>query len=80
MTSRLRSPGPRVRRHHVQLPQVLGRKHFPLSLKPVARNSLELIRIVTGDRDVSTLRHVTGPFPVSPVPVLTGEVVHRYRL
>jgi hypothetical protein len=28
MTSRLRSPGPRVRRHHVQLPQVVGRKNF----------------------------------------------------
>ncbi len=26
------------------------------------------------------VRHVTGPFPVSPVPVLVGEVVHRYRL
>jgi hypothetical protein len=28
----------------------------------------------------STVRHVTGPFPVSPVPVLAGEVAHRYRL
>ena len=27
-----------------------------------------------------TLRHVTGPFPVSPVPALAGEVAHRYRL
>ena len=26
------------------------------------------------------LRHPTGPFPVSPVPVLAGEVAHRYRL
>ena len=26
------------------------------------------------------LRDATGPFPVSPVPALTGEVVHRYRL
>jgi hypothetical protein len=26
------------------------------------------------------VRHVTGPFPVSPVPVLAGEVAHRYRL
>ena len=25
------------------------------------------------------VRHVTGPFPVSPVPLLTGEVAHRYR-
>ena len=24
------------------------------------------------------VRHVTGPFPVSPVPVLAGEVAHRY--
>jgi hypothetical protein len=24
--------------------------------------------------------HPTGPFPVSPVPVLAGEVAHRYRL
>ena len=28
----------------------------------------------------SQLRHVTGPFPVSPVPALAGEVAHRYRL
>jgi hypothetical protein len=27
----------------------------------------------------SLRRHVTGPFPVSPVPVLAGEVAHRYR-
>ncbi len=26
------------------------------------------------------LRCLTGPFPVSPVPVLAGEVAHRYRL
>ncbi len=26
------------------------------------------------------VRHVTGPFPVSPVPVLAGEVADRYRL
>ena len=26
------------------------------------------------------IRHPTGPFPVSPVPALAGEVVHRYRL
>jgi hypothetical protein len=26
------------------------------------------------------VRHPTGPFPVSPVPALAGEVVHRYRL
>ena len=24
--------------------------------------------------------HVTGPFPVSPVPAVAGEVAHRYRL
>ena len=29
--------------------------------------------------DESTVRCPTGPFPVSPVPVLTGEVAHRYR-
>jgi hypothetical protein len=29
---------------------------------------------------VTNLRHVTGPFPVSPVPALAGEVAHRYRL
>ena len=28
----------------------------------------------------SSLRDVTGPFPVSPVPVLPGEVPHRYRI
>jgi hypothetical protein len=28
----------------------------------------------------SDIRHVTGPFAVSPVPDLAGEVVHRYRL
>ena len=27
-----------------------------------------------------TIRHATGPFPVSPVPGLDDEVVHRYRL
>ena len=27
-----------------------------------------------------SLRGPTGPFPVSPVPVLAGEVAHRYRL
>jgi formylmethanofuran dehydrogenase subunit D len=27
-----------------------------------------------------SVRHGTGPFPVSPVPVLAGEVAHRYRL
>jgi hypothetical protein len=26
------------------------------------------------------VRHVSGPIPVSPVPVLAGEVAHRYRL
>ncbi len=26
------------------------------------------------------VRHPTGPFPVSPVPALAGEVIHRYRL
>jgi hypothetical protein len=26
------------------------------------------------------IRHVSGPIPVSPVPVLAGEVAHRYRL
>jgi hypothetical protein len=31
-------------------------------------------------RSVSRLRHPTGPFPVSPVPALAGEVIHRYRL
>jgi hypothetical protein len=30
--------------------------------------------------DVYVLRHVTGPFPVSPVPALAGEVVDRYRI
>ncbi len=29
---------------------------------------------------VFSIRHVTSPFPVSPVPVLVGEVAHRYRL
>jgi hypothetical protein len=29
---------------------------------------------------VSSVRHGTGPIPVSPVPVLAGEVAHRYRL
>jgi hypothetical protein len=29
---------------------------------------------------VCILRCPTGPFPVSPVPVLAGEVAHRYRL
>ncbi len=29
---------------------------------------------------VTVLRCPTGPFPVSPVPVLAGEVTHRYRL
>ncbi len=28
----------------------------------------------------SYISHVTGPFPVSPVPALAGEVAHRYRL
>ena len=28
----------------------------------------------------SLTRHVTGPFPVSSVPALAGEVAHRYRL
>ena len=31
------------------------------------------------DRRTHGLRHVTGPFPVSPVPALAGEVAHRYR-
>ena len=26
----------------------------------------------------SWIRHATGPFPVSPVPALADEVVHRY--
>ena len=26
------------------------------------------------------VRHATGPFPVSPVPALAGEVTHRYRI
>ncbi len=29
---------------------------------------------------LSKVRHVSGPIPVSPVPVLAGEVAHRYRL
>jgi hypothetical protein len=29
---------------------------------------------------VVLVRHPTGPFPVSPVPALAGEVIHRYRL
>jgi hypothetical protein len=32
---------------------------------------------------IGTVSHVTGPFPVSPVPDLPGEdrkVAHRYRL
>jgi hypothetical protein len=31
-------------------------------------------------REIYQLRHPTGPFPVSPVPALAGEVIHRYRL
>jgi hypothetical protein len=41
------------------------------------------VRLVTGDFESWSelqVRHGTGPIPVSPVPVLAGEVAHRYRL
>ena len=45
------------------------------------------IMIISSEDDHTTketrdqgVRHPTGPFPVSPVPALAGEVVHRYRL
>jgi hypothetical protein len=51
MTSRLRSPAPRVRTRAAG--SSTGR-NTSLSLKPAARNSLELISLATGGRDVST--------------------------
>jgi hypothetical protein len=54
--SRLRSPDPRVRKPpRAAVSSAGGRtKRTSLSLKPAAHNSLELINIVTGGRDVST--------------------------
>jgi hypothetical protein len=52
-SSRLRSPFPRVRKP----PRVVASSdggNTSLSLKPEARNSLELINIVTGGRDLIT--------------------------
>ena len=39
-----------------------------------------IMTIVASTRFYCCIRHVTGPFPVSPVPALAGEVAHRYRL
>jgi hypothetical protein len=44
---------------------------------PVGDSSIFGLVRKTGD---FTVRCPTGPFPVSPVPALTGEVVHRYRV
>jgi hypothetical protein len=51
MPSRLRSPAPRVR---TRAAASSAGGNTSLSLKPAARNSLELISIATGGRDVST--------------------------
>jgi hypothetical protein len=51
--SRLHSPAPRVHKSPRVSDSSVGGS-TSLSLKPAPRNSLELISIVTGDRDVST--------------------------
>ena len=54
------------------------------SCRPVTRRGPLSLRF--GDTSMPSVHdrpmvsHVTGPFPVSPVPVLAGEVAHRYRI
>ena len=49
--------------------------HVPMNYEHDTRAILNPVR----ERDVLQLRHVTGPFPVSPEPGQAGEVTHRYR-
>jgi hypothetical protein len=54
----------------------------PHPLRPTAPRSHMYtgVSVITTQPVILCLRCPTGPFPVSPVPALAGEVVHRYRL
>ena len=82
MSSRLHCPTPRVRNPPRVTPTVSSTGGITsLSLKPAAHNSLELIRITTGVRDVSTSGvHSWNVSPdASSSTLLSHHLMTRYR-
>ena len=74
----------RVWRHSDRIAKVVDRQRWRTSFREHTTTYVHTVLSSTSSVLTpypcprSSLRHVTGPFPVSPVPTLTGEVVIRY--